>query len=64
MRPEISDETEQIIRKWIEENPDNGIRGVGPAIDYLIPKAINEENNKLTEKEVEAVREILNQRQI
>lgn len=67
MRPEISDETEEAIRQWIEDNPDKGISSVGPAIDYLVPKGIKRDNfeeGDLTKEEVEAVREALNQGRI
>jgi len=53
MRPEISEETEEMIRDWIKENPDKGIRGVGPAIDYLVPKGIRADNKiDSTEEEI------------
>ena len=60
MRPEIDDQTEEMIRKWLEENPDKGISGVGPAIDYLIPKAIDLKDRKqLSDEEIQAVKDLI-----
>jgi len=59
MRPEISEQTKDLVEEWIEDNPDKGIRRVGPAIDYLIPKAVNQLDKELNKEEVEMVRELL-----
>jgi len=59
MRPEISKQTKDLVEEWIEENPDKGIRRVGPAIDYLILKAVNQLDKELNKEEVEMVRELL-----
>jgi len=53
MRPEISYSTKEKIEEWIENNPETGIKNVGPAIDHLIPKAIqkHKEESKKYDRE-------------
>lgn len=53
MRPEISNSTKEKIEEWIENNPETGIKDVGPAIDYLIPKGIekHKEESKQYDRE-------------
>ena len=60
MRPEISEKTEDKIRDWMDEHPEKGITNVGAAIDFLIPKGIEKDSEKLDyNMDEEAVREIV-----
>ena len=57
-RPSISDKTIEKVEDWIDANPEKGITENNKAIEYLVDKAIEYEENSEQVNE-EAVRKIV-----